>query len=72
MLTVFNYFETLSQILKFNSIKVALYLATNFSWPLHQMDVKKCISSWKLTERSDYGRDPPPGFMVNGQEGKVS
>lgn len=72
MLTVFDYFETLSLFVKLNSYQSTTIFTNVFFLAIASDGYKKCLSSWKLTERSDYGRDLPPGFMVNGQEGKVS
>jgi hypothetical protein len=42
-----DYEETFASIAKMNSIRVLLSIAANLDWPLHQFDVKKCISSMK-------------------------
>ena len=39
-----DYQETFAPVAKINSIRVLLSLAVNSNWPLHQLDVKKCIS----------------------------
>jgi hypothetical protein len=41
-----------------NSIRVLLSIAANLNWPLHQFDVKKCISSWRPRRRSLHGHSP--------------
>ena len=38
-----DYQETFAPIAKINSNRVLLSLAVNSNWPLHQLEVKKCI-----------------------------
>ena len=41
-----DYQETFSLVAKLKTIRVLLSLATNLDWPLHQLDVKKCLPPW--------------------------
>ena len=38
-----DYQETFAPVAKINSIQVLLSHAVNSNWPLHQLEVKKCI-----------------------------
>ena len=42
-----DYQETFALVAKINSSKVLLSLVVNFNWPLHQLDVKKCLFKWR-------------------------
>ena len=46
-----------------------LPLATNFHWPLYQLDIENVFLHGKLKE--EVYMDPPPGFVTRGQENKV-
>jgi len=39
-----DYSETFAPVAKLNTVRILLSLAANLDWPLHQLDVKKCIS----------------------------
>ena len=41
-----NYEETFAPVAKMTTVRTILALAASSDWPLHQMDVKKCFSSW--------------------------
>jgi hypothetical protein len=41
-----DYEETFSHVVKSSTIRVVLSITISTSWPLHQLDVKKCFSSW--------------------------
>ena len=41
-----NYEETFAPMAKMTIVRTILALAASSDWPLHQMDVKKCFSSW--------------------------
>lgn len=50
-----DYQETFSSIAEVNSIRVLISLAANFDWPLHQFDIKKCLSKWRVRGRGVQG-----------------
>ena len=42
-----DYEETFTPIAKMTIVRTILAIASSKFWPLHQMDVKKCILEWK-------------------------
>ena len=42
-----NYQETFAPVAKLNTIRILLSLAANLDWPLHLLDVNKCIPKWR-------------------------
>ena len=47
-----DYQETFSPVAKLSIVKVLLSLTANLDRPLHQFDVKKCLSTWRSWRRS--------------------
>jgi hypothetical protein len=47
-----DYEETYSLVAKMTTIKAIITMATTKRWYLHQMDVKKCFTSWKFARRN--------------------
>ena len=45
-----DYRETFAMVAKINSIRVLSSVATNFNWPLHQLDVKNVFLNGDLEE----------------------
>lgn len=43
-----DYQETFVPVAKINSIRILLSLAVNLDWPIHQLDIKKCLPKWRL------------------------
>ena len=41
-----DYKETFALVAKMSTMRVLLSVAVNHSWPLYQMDVKKCFFTW--------------------------
>ena len=41
-----DYEETFAPVTKMTMVRTILAVAASQSWPLYQMDVKKCISTW--------------------------
>ena len=64
-----NYQETFAPVAKINSIRVLLSLAVNFTWPLHQLDVKNVFLNGDLEE--EVFMDLPPGFEKSLGTNKV-
>jgi hypothetical protein len=42
-----DYQETFALVAKINSNKILLFVVLNYSWPLYQLDIKKCVSKWQ-------------------------
>jgi hypothetical protein len=62
-----DYVETFTPVAKMNSIRVLLSIATDLDWPLHQFDVKKCISPLR-SRRSIHGNSSWTGrFILSGK-----
>ncbi|KAI9177820.1 hypothetical protein LWI28_019702 [Acer negundo] len=55
-----DYQETFTPVAKVNSIRILLFMAAIFNWPLHQLDVKNAFLNDNLKE--EIFMDPPPGF----------
>ena len=49
-----DYQETYAHVAKINSIRILLYLAINFNWLLHQLDIKKYLPKWRSRGGSIY------------------
>ena len=47
-----DYKETFAPVAKMNTVRGLLSVAINHGWSLYQMDVKKCISPWRIAEGS--------------------
>src|SRR5215216_1376286 len=65
-----DYFDTYSHVARLTTIRVLLSLAASHGLLVHQMDVKTTFLNGELDE--EIYMDQPDGFVVNGQEGKVS
>eukprot|EP00253_Pinus_taeda_P030272 PITA_30272 len=61
--------ETFAPTAKMSTIRLVLALAAQFSWKVHQMDVKSVFLNGDLQE--EVYMTQPPGFKVVGQEQKV-
>lgn len=42
-----DYQETFAPVAKINSNKILLFVVVNYSLPLYQLDIKKCVSKWQ-------------------------
>lgn len=49
-----DYKETFAPVAKMSTMRSLLDVATMNGWNVHQMDVKKCISSWRIERNSLY------------------
>ena len=61
--------DTLSLIIKFNSIKLILAIITKLNLELHHMNIKTTFFNGDLSE--EINMKQPKVFVVNGQEHKV-
>jgi hypothetical protein len=64
-----NYDKTFALIVRYNSIRVIISLASILGWKLHQMDVKTCFLNGEIEEEV-YIKEPE-GFELNGRESHV-
>ncbi|GFS35783.1 hypothetical protein Acr_00g0042020 [Actinidia rufa] len=65
-----DYGATFAPVAKLTTVRVIISLATSYSWPLHQLDVKNAFLNGDLHET--IYMDPPLGFQAEGEyTGKV-
>jgi len=60
-----DYCDTFSPVAKMSSVRLFLSLATRFSWPLHQLDVKNAFLNGDLVE--EVYMEQPPGYVAQGE-----
>ncbi|WVZ53539.1 hypothetical protein U9M48_004466 [Paspalum notatum var. saurae] len=65
-----EFFDTYSPVARMTTIRVLLFLAVSYSLIIHQMDVKTAFLNGELEE--EIYMEQPDGFVVKGQESKVS
>jgi hypothetical protein len=64
-----DYDETFAPVAKMNTVRVMISCATNFGWPLHQLDVKNEFLHGDLQE--EVYMEIPLGLASAETEGKV-
>ena len=50
-----DYFDTFSSLGKLTSVRLFISLAASYDWDLHQLDIRKCLSTWRSSRRSLHG-----------------
>jgi len=60
-----DYFDTFSQVVRLNSIKILLSIVVNLSWLLFQLDVKNAFLYSNLKE--EVYMEKPPGYITQGE-----
>jgi hypothetical protein len=64
-----DYLEIFAPVAKMNTVRILLSLATQFSWPIHQFDVKNAFLHCDLAE--EISMEIPPRFASRLEKGMV-
>ena len=64
-----DYTETLSSVVRLNSVHLLLSLAVNQAWSLHQLDVSNAFLYGDLEEQ--VSMEQPLGYVAQGESSKV-
>ncbi|KAF0706195.1 hypothetical protein As57867_006775, partial [Aphanomyces stellatus] len=66
-----DYLEIFAPVLRYNTLRLVLFLVACNSWKIRQMDVKTAFLNGSLDDDTEIYMAQPPNFVVPGTEGQV-
>ncbi|KAF0687836.1 hypothetical protein As57867_020405, partial [Aphanomyces stellatus] len=66
-----DYLEIFAPVLRYNTLRLVLFLVACNSWKIRQMDVKTAFLNDSLDDDTEIYMAQPPNYVVPGTEGQV-
>ncbi|KAF0688140.1 Aste57867_20220 [Aphanomyces stellatus] len=66
-----DYLEIFAPVLRYNTLRLVLFLVACNSWKIRQMDVKTAFLNGSLDDDTEIYMAQPPNYVVPGTEGQV-